>query len=154
MFKTHGLWRVVSIGTEDEQEDQLAMEGILKAVLAEYHVALGNKESAKEAWDALRAMRLGCEQARKAKSRQLRHEYKALEFKDGEAVEDFALRLTGMVTELAAQGTSVGEQDVVEKLLRCVPEKYDQSRDFHLDLYRAGVLDNRGCQGVTHGKFL
>jgi hypothetical protein len=71
-------------------------------------------------------MRLGCEQARKAKSRQLRHEYKALEFKDGEAVEDFALRLTGMVTELAAQGTSVGEQDVVEKLLRCVPEKYDQ----------------------------
>jgi hypothetical protein len=94
MFKARRLWRAVSIDTEDEEEDQLAMEGILKAVPAEYRIALGNKDSAKEAWDALKSMRLGGERACKAKSQQLRREYKALEFKDGEVVEDFVLRLT------------------------------------------------------------
>jgi hypothetical protein len=31
----------VSIRTEDEEDDQLAMEAVLKAVPAEYHIALG-----------------------------------------------------------------------------------------------------------------
>jgi hypothetical protein len=126
MFKARGLWRAVSVDTEDGEEDQLTMEGILKAVPAEYRAALDNKDSAKEAWDALKSMRLGGDRARKAKQQQLRREYEALEFKDGETVEDFTLLLTGMVTELAAVGTNVGEQDAVQKLLRCVPEKYDQ----------------------------
>jgi hypothetical protein len=56
MFKARGLWKAVDVGTEDEEEDQLAMEGILKAVPPEYRVALGNKGSAKEAWDALKTM--------------------------------------------------------------------------------------------------
>ena len=64
MFKARGLWKAVCDGTDDEEEDQLATEGILKAVPAENRVALGNKESAKEAWDALKAMRLGSERAR------------------------------------------------------------------------------------------
>jgi hypothetical protein len=47
-------------------------------------------------------MQLGGERACKAKSQQPRHEYEALEFKDGEAIEDFTLRLIGIVTELGA----------------------------------------------------
>jgi hypothetical protein len=86
------------------------MEGILKAVSVEYRVTLGNKDSTKEAWDALRSMRLGGEWARKAKSQQLRREYEALKFKDGEVVQDFVLRLTGMVTKLGVLGAPVGEQ--------------------------------------------
>jgi hypothetical protein len=41
-----------------------------------------------------------------------------------DAVEDFALRLTGMVTTLL--GEPVGEDNTVCKFLRRIPEKYDQ----------------------------
>lgn len=60
----------MDVGTEDEEEDQLAMEAILKAVLAEHRVALGSKDTAKDVWDALKVkvMRLGNERARKAKA--------------------------------------------------------------------------------------
>jgi hypothetical protein len=126
MFKARGLWKAVDVGTEDEEEDQLAMEGILKAVPPEYRVALGNKGSAKEAWDALKTMRLGGDRAREAKAQQVRRDYDALEFKDGEAAEDFALRLTGMVTELGVLGAPVTERDAVRKFLRVVPERYSQ----------------------------
>jgi hypothetical protein len=125
-LKARGLWEAVSIGTTDEEDDKLAMEGILKAVPSEYRVALGSKKTANEAWDALKVMRLGCARARKAKAQQVRREYEALDFKDGETVEDFALRLTGMVTELGALGAPVTEDDAVRKFLRCIPEKYDQ----------------------------
>jgi hypothetical protein len=115
----------VSVDTDNEEEVQLAMEGILKAVPAEYSVALDNKDLTKEAWDARRSMQLGGERACKAKSQQTQHEYEALEFKDGEAIEDFTLRLITIVTELGALDAPVGEQDAVQKLLHCVPEKYD-----------------------------
>ena len=59
----------------------------------EYRESLGLKDSAKEAWDALKAMRVGSDRAKKAKAQQLRREYDDLVFHDREAVEDFALRL-------------------------------------------------------------
>ena len=68
MLKARGLWKAVDVGTEDEEDDQLAMEAILKAVPSEYRVALGSKDTAKDACDALKTMRLGNECARKAKA--------------------------------------------------------------------------------------
>jgi hypothetical protein len=102
MLKARGRWKAISFVTDDEEEDHLAMEAILKAVLTEYRVTLGSKDSAKEAWDALKTMRLGNERARKAKVQLARREYDSLDFLDGESVEDLALRLTGMVTQLGA----------------------------------------------------
>jgi hypothetical protein len=126
MLKARGLWKAISFGTDDEEEDHLAMEAILKAVPAEYRVTLGSKDSAKEAWDALKTMRLGNERVRKAKAQLARREYDSLDFLDGESVEDFALRLTGMVTQLGALGEPVTEEEAVRKFLRTAPEKFDQ----------------------------
>ncbi|XP_066333625.1 disease resistance protein RGA5-like [Miscanthus floridulus] len=80
-------------GTNDEEEDCSALEAILAAVPPEYREPLGSKDSAKEAWDTLKAIRVESDRARKAKAQQLRREYDDLAFRDGEAVEDFALRL-------------------------------------------------------------
>ena len=77
------------------------MEVILKSVPTEYVVTLGAKNSAKEAWESLETMRLGGNRVRKAKAQQLRREYEAITFRDGEAIEDFALRLTSLVSQLA-----------------------------------------------------
>ena len=49
------------------------------------------KKMAKEAWDALTAMRIGSDRAKKAKAQQLRRDFDDLKFKPGEVVEDFTL---------------------------------------------------------------
>jgi len=61
----------------------------MSAVPPEYSVPLGSKDSAKEAWDALKAMRIGSGRTKKMKAQQLRREYDTLMFHDWEAVEDF-----------------------------------------------------------------
>jgi hypothetical protein len=66
------------------------MEVILSAMPHEYVESLGTKDSAKAAWDALKAMRVGSNRTKKAKAQQLRREYMALAFCDEEAVVDFA----------------------------------------------------------------
>ena len=43
-----------------------ALEAILAAVLTEYREPLGAKSSAKEAWEAIAAMRVGFDRAKKA----------------------------------------------------------------------------------------
>ena len=52
----------------------------------------GAKNSAKEAWEAIAAMRLDSDRAKKATTQLLKQEYANLKFKDGESVEDFSLR--------------------------------------------------------------
>ena len=59
MLKARRLWAAVTTGTTDEEDDQSAMEAILKSVSAEYVVPLGAKDSAKEAWESLETMWLG-----------------------------------------------------------------------------------------------
>jgi hypothetical protein len=48
------------------------MEAILAFVPQEYQEPLGAKKTAKEAWDAIAAMRIGSDRAKKAKAQQLR----------------------------------------------------------------------------------
>ncbi|XP_072149333.1 uncharacterized protein [Setaria viridis] len=120
-MKARGLWKSVSIGTDHEQEDQMAMEAILKGMPSEFSVALGSKDTAKEAWESLKMMRLGNDRVRKAKAQQLRHEYEAIIFRDGEVIEDFALRLTTMVSQLGSLGGTITKEEAVAKFLRVVP---------------------------------
>ena len=49
-----------------------------------------------------------------------------ISFCNGESVDDFALRLTNLVTSLATLGAPIDETQVVEKFLRVVPPRLSQ----------------------------
>ena len=51
---------------DNEEDDMSALGAILAAVPAEYREPLGAKSSAKEAWEAIAAMRVGSDRAKKA----------------------------------------------------------------------------------------
>ena len=53
-------------GTDNEEDDMSALEAILAAVPAKYREPLGAKSSAKEAWEAIAAMSVGSDRAKKA----------------------------------------------------------------------------------------
>ena len=92
-----------------------ALEAILAAVLAEYREPLGTKSSAKEAWEAIVAMRVGSDRAKKATAQLLKQEYALLKFKDGEMVEDFSLCLLTLISKLKSHGITIDEEEAVSK---------------------------------------
>src|SRR5438105_3266593 len=59
-------------------------------------------------------------------AQRLRKEYDSLTFRDSEAVEDFALRLTGMVNQLEILGDPEPANKVVARYLRAAPSRFSQ----------------------------
>jgi hypothetical protein len=55
--------------------------------------SLSSKRTAKEAWDAIAAICIGSDRARKSTQQALHKEWESLAFKPGEDVDDVALRL-------------------------------------------------------------
>jgi len=65
-LRARRLWNAIDKGTDNEEDDMSALEAILAAVPAEYREPLGTKGLAKEAWEAIAAMRVGSDRAKKA----------------------------------------------------------------------------------------
>ena len=113
-------------GIDNEEDDISALEAILDAVPAEYREPWGAKSSAKEAWEAIAAMRVGSDRAKKATAQLLKQEYANLKFKIGEKVEDFSLRLQTLISKLKSHDVTIDEEEAVSKYLHSVPTKYIQ----------------------------
>ena len=103
-----------------------ALDAILAAVPAEYREPLGVKNSAKEAWEAIAAMRVSSDRAKNATAQLLKQEYANLKFKNGESVEDFSLRLQMLISKLRSHGVTIDEEETVSKYLHSVSAKYIQ----------------------------
>lgn len=65
-LRARRLWNAIGKGTDNEEDDMSALEAILGAVPAEYREPLGTKSSAKEAWEAIAAICVGSDRAKKA----------------------------------------------------------------------------------------
>jgi hypothetical protein len=63
---------------------------------------------------------VGSDGVLKGKVQQLKKEFEIISFLIGESVDDFALRLTNLITRLATLGAPIDETQVIEKLSRVV----------------------------------
>ena len=126
MLRPRGLWEAVNFADVPEHEDMMAMEAICKSVPADMVVSMSNKESAKAAWDDIKTANLGVERVRKAKAQTLRTEFDGLVFKDGESVDEFAVRINNLAARLRTLGDDHTEPTVVRRFLQALPPRYHQ----------------------------
>ena len=87
------MWEAVRYSDVDYYEDRRELHALIAAVPPEMQFSLSKKRTAKEAWDAIAAARIGSDRASKTTLQALRKEWENLAFKPGEDVDDFALRL-------------------------------------------------------------
>lgn len=122
------LWAAIEPGgvAVELHEDRMALDAICSAVPPEMIGTLATKESAREAWECIRTMRVGNDRIRKASAQKVRAEYESLAFRSDETVEDFALRLTTIVNQLAVLGDPEPANKVVEKYLRVARPRFNQ----------------------------
>ncbi|XP_062198312.1 uncharacterized protein LOC133901033 [Phragmites australis] len=76
--------------------------------------------------EAIKTMHVGVERIRKAKASTLRRNFDTLKFHNGETVEEFGVRITGITNQLAVLGNSYDEEEVVRKFLQALPPGYEQ----------------------------
>jgi hypothetical protein len=118
------MWEAVRYGDVNYYEDRRALDALIVAIPPEMQFSLFKKRTAKEAWDTITAARIGS--ARKTSLQALHKEWENLTFKPGEDVDDFALLNTLLQKMVQFGDDTYDEKRAVEKLFRCIPEKYKQ----------------------------
>jgi hypothetical protein len=113
-------------GGAHQQEEIMTLDALCGAAPPEMVPMIIKKETAKEAWDAIMTMRVDDDHVKKATAQQLRRKFDLTTFDDGETVEDYALRLSGMVAHLATLGEEVKDGEIVAKMLRSLPPRFKQ----------------------------
>ncbi|KAH7845363.1 hypothetical protein Vadar_001167 [Vaccinium darrowii] len=121
-----GLWAAIEPGGVEYSEDRLALAAIARSVPPEMLSTIGRKPTAKAAWEAVKIMRMGVDRVREGNAQTLRREFNNITFKNGESIDDFYMRITGLVNNLRLLGDTIDELEVVRKMLQVVPERFDQ----------------------------
>ncbi|KAG6535023.1 hypothetical protein ZIOFF_008940 [Zingiber officinale] len=108
-----------------QRRDQLALGQIHQGVDYSIFGLIANAKTAKEAWDTLKLSYKGVDRAQKSKLQSLRRLYDRCEMSSTETVEHYFSRLTDLVNKMRLYGDKIGDDAVVEKILRTIPLKYD-----------------------------
>lgn len=71
-------------------------------------------------------MRLGIERVKTANAQKLLHEFKTITFKEGEAVDEVAMRIDTLANNIHTLGETLEQVRIMKKMLRVVPARYSQ----------------------------
>jgi hypothetical protein len=132
------------------------MGALMRSVPKKMWGTLGAKRTVKEAWEAVMNMRIGADRVKEVNVQKLLKEFENIEFKDGESVEDFGMRITNLVANIKSLGESVDDTRVVKKFLRVVPPRFNQvavSIEMFCDLKTLTVEDLVGRLRAAEDRF-
>jgi hypothetical protein len=77
------LWEAIKYGDVEYRDDRHTLAALLRAVPADIQAGLANKETAREAWEVIRKIRVGADRVKEANAERLRQEFAEIKFKPG-----------------------------------------------------------------------
>lgn len=89
-------------------------------------LSLADKETAKDAWEAIKTLCQRSDKVKNARIQTLKSEFEALTMREDEKIDDFQEKMNGIVSNIRALGEKMDEAYTVKKLLRAVPTKFLQ----------------------------
>lgn len=74
----------------------------------------------------VQTMRVGADRVKEVSIQKLLKEFENIEFKEGESVEAFGMRIANLIANLRSLGETVDDPRVVKKFLRVAPSRFNQ----------------------------
>lgn len=129
-MQAQGVWNAVSPSDDkaivDDKNDKVAMAMMYQGLPEDMLLSVAQKKTAKEIWEAVKNLCQGSDKVKGARVQTLKSEFEAISMKEGEQVDDFYMRINGLVTNIRTLGEEMSESYVVKKFLRSVPSKFLQ----------------------------
>ena len=124
-IKTQGAWNAIELKDPktavDKKTDQVALAMIYQGILEGMLLSIAYKETTKGAWDAIKTLCQGADKVKNARIQTLKSEFEAMTMKEDETIDDFHMKMNGIVANIRALGETMDESYTVKKLLRVVP---------------------------------
>ncbi|GKB95075.1 hypothetical protein Tco_0981212, partial [Tanacetum coccineum] len=103
-----------TLGEEpDEKKSKQALVFLFQAIPEDMVLQMASYTDPKQVWDGLKTCFLGVDRVRTARLATLKRELESLRIKEGESVNDFASKLTGLASKARSLGYELEEVDLV-----------------------------------------
>ncbi|KAF5775031.1 putative RNA-directed DNA polymerase [Helianthus annuus] len=130
IMDANGVWETVeprALGAEpDEKKAKQALAFLFQAIPEEMVLQMASYTDPKQVWDGLKTRYLGVDRVRAARLATLRRELENMRMKEGEAVDDFVVKLNGIASKVRSLGYELEEVDLVKRLLDSMPKPFFQ----------------------------
>ncbi|KAJ0493121.1 putative RNA-directed DNA polymerase [Helianthus annuus] len=130
IMDANGVWETVeprALGAEpDKKKAKQALAFLFQAIPEEIVLQMASYTDPKQVWDGLKTRYLGVDRVRAARLATLRRELETTRMKEGEAVDDFVVKLNGMASKVRSLGYELEEVDLVKRLLDSMPKPFLQ----------------------------
>ncbi|KAH0632793.1 hypothetical protein KY284_035579 [Solanum tuberosum] len=142
-LKAEGLWTIVANGFEEPEndgeltttemknleakyrQDAKALNKIQMGVSRAYFAKNATCETTKEAWESLETEVYGDEKVRTINLQTLRREFQNLKLIESRKIDEYCTRVMNIVNKMRNHDDTISDQQVVEKILISVTEKYE-----------------------------
>ncbi|KAJ0491189.1 hypothetical protein HanIR_Chr12g0561201 [Helianthus annuus] len=127
IMEAQGLWESVepAVGVAvDEKKSKTARAFIFQAIPEDLLMQVAKKKTAKEVWESLKTRFVGAERVQKARLHTLKSEFEGYRMKEGETIDEYAGKLSGMISKYSSVGATLEDAELVRKLLDTVTDKY------------------------------
>ncbi|XP_020225009.1 uncharacterized protein LOC109806886 [Cajanus cajan] len=141
ILRFQGVWNLVEEGCklagaggteaqkaedkEIERKDCKALYILHQSIDAANFEKISKAETSKEAWEILERVHSGATKTKKVRLQTLRRQYELLSMESNETVVDYITRVQTMVNTMKGLGEKMAELQVIEKVLRTLPMKFD-----------------------------
>jgi hypothetical protein len=125
ILDAQGLWKAVSPSGDavvDAQKNKTARAQLLQALPEDILMQVSTKKTAKEVWESLKTRFVGTDRVKTACLATLKGEFDKLCMVDGDVLDDYAGKISGMAAKFAGLGSTLDDVTMVKKLLDTVPD--------------------------------
>lgn len=124
LLRVHKVWDITETESTDGEKNYMAISLIFQSIPEALILQVGELETAKQVWDAIKARHaLGADRVREARLQTLMAEFDRLKMKDTDTINDFVGKLSELSSKSAALGENIEETNMVKKFLKSLPRK-------------------------------
>lgn len=136
-LKVSEVWEAIKPGVKDEKKNNMATALLFQSIPEALTLQVGDLDTAKSVWDAIKARHVGAERVREARLQTLMAEFDRIKMKDGDTIDTFVGKLSEITSKSASLGETIEEPKLVKKFLNSLPRK----KYIHLVASLEQVLD-------------
>lgn len=122
-LRVHKVWEAVETEMSDNEKNDMALALLFQSIPENLNLQVGELETAKQVWEAIKTRHVGAERVREARLQTLMTEFERLKMKDSESIDDFGGKLSKLASKSAALGSTIEETKLVKKFLCSLPRK-------------------------------
>ena len=105
VLKVHKVWDAVEDESDLGEKNDMAIALIFQSIPETLILQVGELDTAKKVWEAIKSRHMGAERVREARLQTLMAEFDRLRMKDTDTIDDFV----GKLSEISSKSSALGE---------------------------------------------